>query len=402
MEKQSELQIDAMQCKFDLEGKLWIKVNQSEWQEAAFVLQTQGAESAIKKALAKVKVVWVPTEQVTLIQQFVPGRRKQDWLNALPYALEESLAEPVEGLHFVALNRNSAGLVDAAVVSKARMLNWVEQLQEMQLDHALLVADCFQVELNPAVTVADSESQSQQAWSVYQDGTQRHLVRTGEYAGFAGSAQWYQQLKQIATQSGGDIATQTVTRLTDSCHINQISSRNPCQAFNLRVGEFPVRSQQSGTWLRLKWPVVLLLLLLIVYLVGLHLQTEQHRQQAQAYQSQTEALFKERFPEVKRIVNIQVQAKARFAGESPAGSVQSGPSQLARQLEGVFKKYPSIKIKRLDWKASSAQLAVHIQSAQVAALQNLLNEVKQTQSAELKVNNVSQTLAEGVLYVDAN
>ncbi|MEA3405621.1 MAG: type II secretion system protein GspL, partial [Pseudomonadota bacterium] len=145
MDKQSELQIDAMQCKFDLAGKLWLKLNNADWQEAAFVLQSQSDESAIKKAMTKVKVVWVPTEQVSLMQQFVPGKRKQDWMTALPFALEESLSEPVEGLHFVALNRDAEGLVSVAIVSKERMQDWVDQLQSFGLAHALLVADCFQV-----------------------------------------------------------------------------------------------------------------------------------------------------------------------------------------------------------------------------------------------------------------
>ena len=145
MEKQSELNLDAMQCKFDLAGKLWLQLNHTEWQEAAFVLQAQADDSAIKKALAKVKVVWVPTEQVTLMSQFVPGKRKQDWMTALPYSLEESLAEPVENLHFVALNRDSTGLASVAVISKVRMQQWVEQLQMMGLGHVQLVADCFQL-----------------------------------------------------------------------------------------------------------------------------------------------------------------------------------------------------------------------------------------------------------------
>ena len=224
MEKQSDLPIDAMQCKFDPAGKLWLKLNQAQWQEAAFVLQSQSEDSAIKKALAKVNVAWVPTEQVSLMAQFVPGKRKQDWLAALPYALEESLSEPVENLHFVALNRDEAGLVSVAIISKSRMQHWVEQLQAAGLGHVQLVADCFQV------PVAQTSIQDKAVvWSVFnqQDNhndqneqgnqTQRCLVRTGDYSGFAGSADWYQQLLQLQTQLQGTIDTQAINALSTQC-----------------------------------------------------------------------------------------------------------------------------------------------------------------------------------------
>jgi len=403
MDKQSDLQLDALQGRFDLAGKLWLKLDQADWQEAAFVLQSQSDDSALKKAIAKLKVIWVPTEQVSMMQQFVPGKRKQDWMTALPYALEESLSEAVETLQFVAMNRDAEGVVSVAVVAKERMQGWVEQLQSLGLDHTLLVADCFQV----AVTQTDSDA-SEQAWSVYQtpkqtsDETQRYIVRTGEFSGFAGTTEWFEQVKHIQQLQQPDLIIESVAALADSCQTSSTTSRKPCQNFNLRTGEFQAASQESTIWLLWRWPLLMLGLLVVVYLFSISIQTHQHNQQAQAYQSQTEALFKQRFPDVKRIVNIQTQAKTAFAKEGNQLQAGVGPSQLANKIEALFKKYPTVKIQRLDWNDRSAQLLITLQAPQVSALQNLAKEVKAIQSSELKVKNVSQTLAEGVLYVDAN
>ncbi|MBN2865070.1 MAG: hypothetical protein JXK16_03615 [Thiotrichales bacterium] len=406
MEKQSDLNLDAMQCKFDLAGKLWLQLNQADWQEAAFVLQAQKDNLAIKKALAKVKVVWVPTEQVTLMSQFVPGKRKQDWLTALPYSLEESLAEPVENLHFVVLNRDSAGLVSVAIISKVRMQHWVEQLQMMGLGHVQLVADCFQLPTshnhtqNAAYKTDEASEDAIPVWSVFHETDQRSLVRTGEYSGFAGSPDWYQQLLQLQTQLQGEIQTQPIPALSATCQSNAVN-RNPCQIFNLRTGVYQPRSQQAGLLNLWMWPSVLLGLFLVVYLVGLSVQTQKMQSQAQAYQTQTEALFKQRFPEVKRIINIRTQAKTAFQKNANSAEQGLGPSQLITFVEPLFKKYPTIQIKQLDWKDRSAQLAITLQAPQVSALQNLAKEIKAIQPSELKVKNVSQTVAEGVLYVDA-
>lgn len=407
MEKQSELNLDAMQCKFDLAGKLWLQLNQSEWQEAAFVLQAQADDSAIKKALAKVRVVWVPTEQVTLMSQFVPGKRKQDWMTALPYSLEESLAEPVENLHFVALNRDSAGLVSVAVISKVRMQQWVEQLQVMGLGHVQLVADCFQLPVyknatheTPAQSEAASSEAEQVGWSVFTESDQRCLVRTGDFSGFAGSPDWYEQLLQMQTQLLGDIQTNAIQTLPETCQTTSLN-RNPCQLFNLRTGIYQPRSQQAGLLSLWVWPSVLLAVLAVVYLFGLSLQTQTMQAQAQVYQTQTEALFKQRFPDVKRIINIRTQAKTEFQKNANSATQGVGPSQLIGLVEPLFKKYPTIKIQQLNWKARSAQLAITVQAPQVSALQNLAKEINAIQPSELKVKNVSQTVAEGVLYVDA-
>ena len=417
MEKQSDLQIDAMQCKFDLAGRLWLKLNRAQWQEAAFVLQAKGEDAALKKALASVKVVWVPTEQVSLMAQFVPGKRKQDWLAALPFSLEESLAEPVESLHFVVLNRTSQGLVSVAITSKNRMQQWVEQLQLVGLGHAQLVADCFQVAVPDLTALSEAEgadsneteqSQIQQAWSLFKTDEQRCLVRTSEYAGFAGSVEWYQQLLQMQNQLHGEVEVQAIESVTEQCQTNT-NSRNPCQLFNLRTGAYQARSQQSGLLKLWLWPAILLCLLVLVYLTGVILQTKQHSAQAQAYQTQTEALFKLRFPEIKRIVNLQAQAKSAFNQGADRGDQSAGPSQLIQLVEPLFKQFPTIQIQRLDWRANNSQLAITIQAPQLTELQSLAQAVKSAKvgepakavQSELKVKNVSQTLAEGVLYVDA-
>jgi len=322
-------------------------------------------------------------------------------MNALPYALEESLSEPVESLHFVALNRDADGEVSVAITSKERMQSWVEQLQSIGLAHAWLVADCFQV------SVAQNPSENtEQAWSVCQqlipDQVPRYIVRTSEFSGFAGSESWFEQVKHIQQRQQPDLAIENIRALSGTCQSSQSTNRKPCQVFNLRTGKFQVSSQESVLLSLWKWPLILFGLLIVVYLLGVSIQTQQHSQQVEAYQTQTEALFKQRFPDVKRIVNIQTQAKTAFAKEGSQLEPGVGPSQLAKKVESVFKKYPTVKIQRLDWKDSSAKLAIRMQAPQVSALQNLAKEVKTIQSSELKVSNVSQTLAEGVLYVDAN
>jgi general secretion pathway protein L len=409
------------QAKFDLNGQLWLLGENREWQEAAWLLRDQETadRAALQRALAQLKVVWVPTEQVTLLSRFVPGKRRAEWFNALPYALEESLAEPVESLHFTALNRTPEGEVAAAVVTRARMQLWVEQLEQAGLQHAMLVADCFQVPLpQPADTQgADSNTQTTQnhpAWSVCEVAPDRLLVRSGDCLGFAASPDWFAQLQQLQAQQGvaPSIVWQDAAALTGDCATGLttgtktgtttgLASGKGCLAFNLRSGDFKNRTRSTGYARLWRWPALLSLALLGLYLGGLALQTAHTQAQARAYQQQSEALFKQRFPEVKRIINVRTQAKSAFDRLGSA-EVTTGPATQVMRIESVFGQFPQVQITRLEWRASNRQLSLQLQAPQLADLQQLSQAVSREQSAQLQVKNVSQTQAEGVLNVDAN
>ena len=72
-------------------------------------------------------IVLVPSAEVLTTSVDIPvkGARLQA---ALPYALEEHLAEDVEDLHFAAGNKRSSGSTPVSVVSHARMEEWIAAL----------------------------------------------------------------------------------------------------------------------------------------------------------------------------------------------------------------------------------------------------------------------------------
>lgn len=412
--------LDVQHVCFDLSGNLLFTDAQGQLQEAALWQQNEAQKQALHKAFARVAMVWVPSEQMNLLHGLVPGKRRADWMAALPYAFEESLSDPVETLHFAVLNRTVDGETDVAVVAKSRMQLWVDQLQQSGLDHALLVPDCFRlpwsaaeanVPLEESAVEAGGEAESsaektQQAWSVYQQNAQRWVVRTGPFGGFAATPQWFEQLKNLQIHQNQPVSVQFYesAQLLKSCDLSsKVQGRKACGQFNLRSGLFAPRQRQSGEWRRWQWPLVSAAALVVVYLLGLTLQAQHDQQQVEAYQMQTQALFKERFPEVKRVVNLRAQAKSGFAGGNADQTNAIGPAELAHTVEALFANYPQVKIKRLDWKASSKELSFQLEAPQVSQLQGLAQAVqKQNSRSELKVKNVSQTLAEGVLYVVAD
>jgi general secretion pathway protein L len=85
-------------------------------------------------------IVLVPGTEVltTTVDIPVRGAKLQA---ALPYALEEFLAEDVEKLHFAAGARRSSGRVPVAVVSKEKLAGWLSHLNAAGIRPASVIAE---------------------------------------------------------------------------------------------------------------------------------------------------------------------------------------------------------------------------------------------------------------------
>lgn len=85
---------------------------------------------AASDAATRPVIVLVPGGEVLTTTVDIPVRNTSKLLAALPYALEELLAEDVDELHFSAGQRQANGRVPVAAVSHARMQTWLGDLAE--------------------------------------------------------------------------------------------------------------------------------------------------------------------------------------------------------------------------------------------------------------------------------
>jgi len=87
-------------------------------------------------------IVLVPAAEVLTTSVDIPvkGAKLQA---ALPYALEEYLAEDVEGLHFAAGSKRSTGRTPVSVVSHQRMEDWCTALIAAGIEPHSMIADSY-------------------------------------------------------------------------------------------------------------------------------------------------------------------------------------------------------------------------------------------------------------------
>ncbi|MFI4885808.1 MAG: type II secretion system protein GspL [Steroidobacterales bacterium] len=111
---------------------------------------------AAPRAAGRHVVVLVPATDVLLAQPELPPARAGTKLQQLvPYALEEQLAEDIEGLHFgIGRRQEDSARVPVAVVARKLMDEWTALLKSNGLAPEALYADSELLPQNPGQAVA--------------------------------------------------------------------------------------------------------------------------------------------------------------------------------------------------------------------------------------------------------
>ncbi|HET8552302.1 MAG TPA: type II secretion system protein GspL [Gammaproteobacteria bacterium] len=134
-------------------------------------IQTGDLDSLTPQSAGRRVIVFVPGLHVTLLHAHLPSQNAQKIAQALPYALEERLAEDIDQLHFAAGPAESGGRREVAVVRRAMMDAWLARLAEAGLRADILLPDTLLLPFAAGEWQVAAESGAM-------------LVRTGALAGF--------------------------------------------------------------------------------------------------------------------------------------------------------------------------------------------------------------------------
>ncbi|MFL9842655.1 type II secretion system protein GspL [Sphingomonas sp. ST-64] len=115
----------------------------------------------------------VPGESVLLLAVDLPVASRAKRIEALPFAIEDRIADPIESVHLAIGAEIAPRKYLVAVVRHAQMVEWVEAAEVAGLGHAALVPDPLALPMpGPAEWCAEA-------------GDGRVVVRSGDGTGFA-------------------------------------------------------------------------------------------------------------------------------------------------------------------------------------------------------------------------
>lgn len=119
-------------------------------------------------------VAVAPVESVLAVNVDIPSTQLRQIRQALPFAIEELIADDIENVHTaIAANfRSSLPLVEAIVVSHKQLIEWLDLLHSYQLSPRAILVDALCLPIEP------------NSWSLCVDG-ERMVVRTSTNQGLA-------------------------------------------------------------------------------------------------------------------------------------------------------------------------------------------------------------------------
>lgn len=110
-------------------------------------------------------VLLIPDTDVSLAQTTIPSKNKKQMMQALPFALEESLAEDVDNLHFSAYREAEDSKVKAAIIKHERLGFWIDVLKSHDISVHYILPAIFSLPVESdgwSVNIGEEEAQIRQ------------------------------------------------------------------------------------------------------------------------------------------------------------------------------------------------------------------------------------------------
>lgn len=332
------------------------------------------AEAVQGRAVALV----LPAEVCSALAVALPTQKARWLRQALPYAVEELLAEDVDQLHLALGERLSDGRYRVIALRRSLLAGWLAQLEAQGLKVGAVHVDA---DLLP------------------RDGTQVLVLGDRALVGGVSEARL-----AVAAEDWPMLADQ----LPLPFHLYGETEEPPLEvgeyrrviepyrfladgrslAVDLAQAEFAVR-QEGGSLEQWK-PLLAVAGLWLVLQVGFNLaQAWYLERQGDAYSAESQALYRELFPEDTRIVNLRAQFAEHLAQGAASGSGQF--LHLLDQVAGPLQA-PNLTLIQLDYSENRGDLALQVRASDFAELEQLRQRLSE---AGLAVQMGSASREEG-------
>ncbi|MGH8504243.1 MAG: type II secretion system protein GspL [Gammaproteobacteria bacterium] len=281
-------------------------------------------------------VVLAPSENILLTTVNLKARNREQLVRAMPFALEEELAEDVEQLHFAPGPRQLDGGHPVAVVARAHMDQWLAQLRAAGLTPQAVIPDVL------AVPLAGDHR-----WSLLIE-RDRAVLRTGAFSGLTlepdnietmlgcamAESRTQPEVIEVYRHDGEAGAELSISAVNCESHVASLpqlwaAGVDEKHAINLLQGPYRVKSDVVR--LLKPWRVAAGLLGIWIALQALDT-TLDYRRLAQAERdldAEIEQAYREAFPGATRIVNPRVQMEQQLQALKQAGEADSATAFMA-------------------------------------------------------------------------
>lgn len=386
----------------------WLRIEPG--QGATPVATGSLADLATQTAGAQI-VVLVPGTDINLTQISVPTTNKQRMLKAIPFALEDQVAQNVEDVHFALGTRDADGKISTAIVSRERMDAWTAKLADAGIyPHAIV----------PDVLVLPNEENS---WSLLTDGDLLYVSheRNKCYCLDLENAPF--MLTLLLDESGKDEQRSLIFYGDEAQgeHLNphaenisfEIRALNGGllelleqqkkgieldKSINLLQGDYSRREQIGKLWRPWRFAASLAGVWFVLQMTISIYDVSVLEGKKEALQKEVEQVYRSAFPQAKKIVNAKVQMQRELDKlRGGSGGDKVGFLNLLADSGNAFRQTGGLVLKSVRYKNNSLDVELEVSNLQLLdqLKQKLTNESQlavEIQSAAAKDNKVQGRL----------
>lgn len=354
--------------------------------------------------------VLLPGTDILLCDTRLPVRNPAKLLRALPFTLEEQLAEEIDRLHFAASRPDREGHLRAAVITRQQMTDTLARLQRAGLQADALYADSEAVPRNPGsltllldgsrVYLAPAEGLPRVL-----DGPDLHAalelsgeLLPGRHLLVYGDAEQAAAL-QAACAALRDAGFEVDLHLHEDGGLSRMAlGVVAAPPINLLQGPFARRRSHAALWGPWRVAASLLLAFAAVSIIGKAVEYQRLASELRTLDTAIDESFRRSFGDIP-IADYQIQARQQLARLRGGGGGEELLLGLDALSQGLQRTEGSTRILALSYRRGTLDL--RLRSPDVATLDRLQRELVEAGAgrAEIQAANPVDGGVEGRLQL---
>lgn len=340
----------------------------------------------------------LPADDVLLAQASVPGGSLARAQQAVPYVLEEQVADDLDDLHFALGTKTRDDEYPVVVIS----LDVMEQVTELCAQAGLRPSEIIPETL--ALPVLTSATPELTVWSALLDHG-RAVVRSANYTGFATDTEMASMMIEGAMGGNAtDAPVSLVAFTTDAANefsvpagmdleIRQVDHRLALYSsgvastprVNLMQGEFNIKRNFDNTWKPWRATAILAACVFALLFAGKWMELNSLKKQEEALDLRISEAFKQALP------NARMQRPRRQIQSALAdiGAVNNdGFTSRLAQIAGSLSTQPQTVLRTIGYR--SGRFDLDLNTDDVPTLDALKSELKKRGSLDMSVQSANR------------
>lgn len=353
-------------------------------------------------------VMVLPASSTFITEVTIPARRRRQILRALPFVVEEQLADDVDDVHLVPGPIMAQQPVSVAVIDKQVLRDWVERVTVAELVADVAVPDALLVPVQPGISIHLDGNDALVRWgNAGASRVQRELLpqmvtlisealddRLDENEpleikvsydadkpdelGLARLESELSELPDLSEQRAVEVEIEAQSSDLFERLCVQFRSGASSTFINLLQGEFqPVRRRGERPLVRFAWVAALLAIWLTTYLGINATQAMLLEREAQSLETEAIDLYRSWYPRDQRVTTLNI--RDRTLAHIKTGATQAAEDQFFGLLSVLARElatHRGAQVRGITYSESAGQLTLELSADGYATVEGITDALR--------------------------